>query len=87
MTQLGIILASGDARYRTWRKGTLGWTAIDAECPPPDGHLRFQAGPFYYLNARAPALLADWSVSYRELRPPEKYPEEWRVPVEGSAAK
>jgi hypothetical protein len=79
MTQLGVILASGDVRYGSWRKGTLGWTAIDAQCPAPDGRVRFQAGPFYYFNPHDPGLLADWGVSYRRLRPPERFPEEWRV--------
>jgi hypothetical protein len=80
MTQLGVILTSGDVSYGAWRKGNLGWTAIDAQCPAPDGHVRLQGGPFYYFNPHDPKLLADWGASYLSIRPAEKHREEWRVP-------
>jgi hypothetical protein len=63
--------------------GPLEWMDGD-RCPVsrPDGHVRSQAGPLYYFNRHDPSLLADWGASYLNLRPPEKYPEEWRVPVQ-----
>ena len=79
LTQFGFIFSVGDVRYGNSRRGILGWTALDAQCPGPDGHVRFQAGPFYEGRIRDPALLADWGASYKALRPPEKYPEEWQV--------
>jgi hypothetical protein len=79
LSQLGIIVTTGDLKYRVYRHGTLGWTAIDAHCPAPDEHVRFQAGPFYYSDIKDPNLLADWSVSYISQRPPRKHPEEWQV--------
>jgi hypothetical protein len=80
LTQVGVIVTTGDLKYAKNRKGTLGWTAIDAQCPAPDGQVRFQAGPFYYSDVMDdPQPLADWSGSYGHLRPPEKYPEEWQV--------
>ena len=78
LDQRGLVWASGDAGYAKERKGTLGWTAIDAQCPEPDGHIRFQAGPFYHsVRASEGNRLADWGESYVRLRPPEKYPKEW----------
>jgi hypothetical protein len=79
LTQLGIIFTAGDMRYASSRRGTLGWTAIEAQCPPPDGHVRLQAGPFYYSDIRDSHMLADWSASYIRLRPPGKHPDEWQV--------
>lgn len=80
MTQVGIVLGISDRKYPIVRTGTLGWTAIDAHCPAPDGHVRFEAGPFYYVNGLDPDLLTNWSLSYRELRPPAKHPQEWQAP-------
>jgi hypothetical protein len=79
LTQRGLVATSGDVKYGNSRKGTLGWTAIDAQCPAPDGHIRLQAGPFYYFDAKDPWLLADWSSSYLRLRAPAEHPEEWIV--------
>jgi hypothetical protein len=77
--QLGVILSSGDNRYGIWRQGTLGRTAVNAQCPAPDEHVRFQAGPFYDFDPHNPRLLADWGASYLDSRPPDKHPEEWRL--------
>jgi hypothetical protein len=87
LTQRGIVPTSGDVKYRNERKGMLGWTAVDAQCPPPQGHVRFQAGPFYYFRSRDPDLLADWSSSYLRLRPPDQHPEEWTLVEESPQEK
>jgi hypothetical protein len=80
LDQRGFVWSSGDAGYPTERKGTLGSTAIDAQCPGPDGHIRFQAGPFYPGGGASDrSRLADWGGSYVRLRPPEKYPQEWAL--------
>jgi hypothetical protein len=79
LTQDGAIFTAGDMKYDSHRSGTLGWTAIDAQCPAPDGHVHFQAGPFYYFDLFAPGVLAGWSASYVRLRPPAQHPEEWQL--------
>jgi hypothetical protein len=80
LTQVGTIITVGDMRYDSDRSGTLGWTALDAQCPGPDGNVHFQAGPFYYFDIFTHGVLADWSASYVRLRPPEQHPEEWQSP-------
>jgi hypothetical protein len=81
LEQRGLIFWA--AGYPTERKGTLGWTAIDAQCPGPDGHIHFQAGPFHHNAGTSDrSRLANWPESYVRLRPPEKYPEEWVDPCE-----
>ncbi|MFL6601278.1 MAG: hypothetical protein ACJ8R9_08085 [Steroidobacteraceae bacterium] len=79
LDQRGTSLGWGDMGYEKIRQGILGWTAIDAQCPGPDGHVHFQAGPFHHGTGGM--RLLDWDASYIRLRPPEKYPEEWRVYV------
>jgi hypothetical protein len=79
MTQFGLILNYGEPGYAMHREGTLGWTAIEAQCPAPDGPVRFQAGPFYYAGDAGSHRLADWSSSYIHLRSPLQYPEEWEA--------
>jgi len=79
LNQLGLIFTVGDMKYAMSRQGTLGWTAIEAQCPAPDGHVRLQAGPFYYSTILDDHALADWSTSYMSLRPPRKHPDEWQV--------
>ena len=79
MTQFGLILNYGEPGYAMHREGTLGWTAIEAQCPAPDGPVRFQAGPFYYPGDAGSHRLADWSSSYIQLRSPLQYPEEWEA--------
>lgn len=80
LTQDGIVVTTGDIRYPRHRQGILGWSALEAQCPAPEGHVRFQAGPFHHFDLSSPTLLMDWSDSYAELRPPDKHPEEWQSP-------
>lgn len=80
LTQYGVLFGWGDDRgHQTERQGTLGWSALEAECPEPDGRIRFQAGPFYDSESQNGngARLVDWDGSYKALRPPDKHPEEW----------
>lgn len=81
MTQMDLIVGPGELGHANSRKGVLGWTAIDASCPAPDGKVRSQAGPFYHSQAEYDRL-ADWNQSYMRLRSPELHPEEWRVAPE-----
>jgi hypothetical protein len=85
LIQNGIVITTGDIHYPRHRQGTLGWSAIEAQCPAPDGHVRFQAGPFHYSDLHSPTLLMDWSDSYVELRPADQHPEEWKSPISGPA--
>jgi hypothetical protein len=80
LVQRGTAAGWGDVGYEKKRQGTLGWTAIDAQCPGPDGHVHFQAGPFNHSGTGGMRLL-DLGASYMRLRPPGKHPEEWRVYV------
>jgi hypothetical protein len=85
LNQTGAISATGDAHYASARSGTLGWTAIEAQCPAPDGKVRFQAGPLYHTGeSESRTWLADWSSSYLRVRPPRRHPEEWQEIVEPS---
>lgn len=80
LTQYGLIFGWGDdSGHQNKRHGTLGWSALEAKCPEPDGRIRFQAGPFYDSESqnRNGARLDDWQGSYETLRPPDKHPEEW----------
>jgi hypothetical protein len=80
LSQFGIVFATGDTRYASARKGTLGWTVIEAQCPAPDGQFRIQAGPFHHTGDSLDGTwLADWSSSYVRLRPAAQHPEEWEV--------
>jgi hypothetical protein len=85
LTQDGIVVTTGDINYPRHRQGTLGWSALDAQCPAPDGHVRFQAGPFHLSDLQSPTLLYDWSDSYVRLRPADQHPEEWKSPISGPA--
>lgn len=78
LRQKGLVPGGGDIQFDFNRKGTIGWTAIDAQCPAPDGHVRFEAGPFYHTPLGSDGTrLADWSATYVRKRPAERYPEEW----------
>jgi hypothetical protein len=44
LTQVGALLNVGESKYASQRSGTLGWTAIDAQCPEPDGTFIFRQG-------------------------------------------
>jgi hypothetical protein len=79
LTQDSIVVTTGDIHYPRHRQGTLGWSALDAQCPAPDGHVRFQAGPFHHSDLQSPTLLYDWSGSYVRLSPADQHPEEWQA--------
>jgi hypothetical protein len=79
MRQWGIPFRWATERPRNVRKGELGWTMIEAQCPPPEGHLRVQAGPFFDPELGSADELYDWANSYVNLRPPSKFPEEWQA--------
>jgi hypothetical protein len=78
LRQKGAMPAWGEFHYDFNREGTIGWTAIDAQCPAPDGHVRFEAGPFYHSPLGSDGTrLADWGTTYLRKRPAKKHPEEW----------
>jgi hypothetical protein len=79
LTQDGALVTIGNVKYADHRTGKLGWTALDAQCPGPDGHIHFQGGPFYYFDLFTNDRLADWGASYVHPRPPAEHPEEWEV--------
>jgi len=79
MTQWGIVPNWGEMNYKTSRKGTLRWSAIEGDCPPPTGKVRFEIGPLYMHPPRQAGMLYNWQGSYRRARPPAKFPHEYDV--------
>jgi hypothetical protein len=78
IVQKGLIPTIGGHGFDFNRQGTVGWTAIDAQCPTPDGHIRFEAGPFHHSTTISDrSQLAGWQRTYIRLRPAEKFPNEW----------
>jgi hypothetical protein len=78
IVQKGWIPTIGNHGYDFNRQGTVGWTAVDAQCPTPDGHVRFEAGPFHHSTTISDrSQLAGWERTYIKLRPAEKFPNEW----------
>jgi hypothetical protein len=61
VTQWGKAFNLLDSSHPTSRSGTLGWTALEADCAAPLGTVRFEIGPLY---AKQHELL-DWESSYR----------------------
>ncbi len=77
LQQWGAIFGWGDFRPPSVRAGTLGWSKIDARCPPPDGDVTLQVGPLYSSERTYVGQLYEWRDSYRRLRPPGFFREEW----------
>jgi hypothetical protein len=81
MRQWGIPFRFADMNPATSRKGYLGWSMIEAQCPGERERIRVQAGPFYDPYFEDRGRLLDWKGSYANLRPPSKFPEEWSADV------
>jgi hypothetical protein len=81
LTQWGIVIRWAQGSPRTLRKGTLGWSMIDAQCDGGRNRLKIQAGPFYDADSSQGSAreLVSWSESYTSLRSPSEHPEEWLV--------
>jgi len=90
MTQWGFILNLFGSSYPTSRRGTLYWSAIDADCPAPDGKVRFMIGPIYVSATSGPdqgayrnETLFNFRDAYSAERPESKYPDEYQYVVIG----
>jgi hypothetical protein len=79
MRQWGIPFRWGTGGPANVRRGELGWTMIEAHCPPPAGEVRVQAGPFFDPDPQSADELHNWPNSYADLRPPSEFPEEWEA--------
>jgi len=77
VTQWGLWPGWGGTKTRTFRKGTLRWSALSARCPPPDGNVPFEVGPLYVGAPHDDSHLQNWQMTYRRARPPEKFPNEY----------
>jgi hypothetical protein len=85
MKQWGFMANTGDASFRSSRRGVLRWSALDATCPSSDGHVRMEAGPFYFPDLRDTGGLWNWADTYVRRRPPPDHPLEWEVGRPASA--
>jgi hypothetical protein len=90
MTQWGYILNMFGMHYPTSRRGTLYWSAIDADCPAPDGRVRFMIGPIYVSatsgndqEAYRNETLYNFYDAYSSKRPRRSYPDEYQHIVIG----
>lgn len=61
LEQWGYPLNMFDSHYPVARSGQLGWSALQGDCPPPRGKVRFELGPLF----SEPHQLLDWDISYR----------------------
>ncbi len=77
LQQWGVVFGWGDFKPPSVRAGTLGWSKLEARCPPPAGDLTLQVGPLYSGGQRNAGSLYEWRDSYRRLRPPGFFHEEW----------
>ena len=60
------------------RRGTLRWSALEGECGPGDGKVRFQTNALYQ-PAKGETVLLDWHASFERLRPYSRFPEDYRM--------
>ncbi len=79
LQQWGVVFGWGDFKPPSVRAGTLGWSKLEARCPPPAGELTLQVGPLYSGGKRNVDSLYEWRDSYRRLRPPGFFHEEWEA--------
>jgi len=77
VTQWGLWPGWGGTKTRTFRKGTLRWSALEAKCPAPDGNVRFEVGPLYVGAPHDDSYLQNWRMTYRRARPPEEFSQEY----------
>ena len=90
MTQWGYILNMFGTNYPISRRGTLYWSAIDADCPAPDSKVRFMIGPIYVSatsgidqEAYRNETLTNIYDAYSSKRPRSAYPDEYQHMVIG----
>ena len=77
LQQWGVVFGWGDIKPQSARAGTLGWSKLDALCPPPTGAITVQVGPLYTRERHYTGDLYEWWDSYSSLRPPGFFREEW----------
>lgn len=78
MQQWGYVANMFSSAYQTDRSGALRWSAIEAQCPAPEGAVRFMLGPIYWTaEPVVPGMLMAWQSSYRNKRPKLVFPEEY----------
>jgi len=78
MTQRGYLINLFGIPHDFTRRGTLRWSAIDADCPPPAGTVRFMLGPVYHTEEIAPRdRLYYWQATYESERPKWRHPAEY----------
>jgi hypothetical protein len=78
MTQWGFVLNLFGSAWQTDRSGALRWAAIEANCPVPDGKVRFMLGPIYWTaEPVVSGMLMAWEPSYRSARSKWIYPEDY----------
>lgn len=78
MTQWGYVFNMFGTAWQTNRSGELRWSAIEANCPAPNGKVRFMLGPIYWTaEPVVPGMLMAWESTFRSKRPKLIFPEEY----------
>jgi hypothetical protein len=78
MTQWGYVFNMFGSAWQTDRSGELRWSAIEANCPAPDGEVRFMLGPIYWTaEPVVSGMLMAWESTFRSQRPKRTFPEDY----------
>ena len=78
MTQSGHVMNMSTTGYENERNGILRWGAIEAQCPAPDGKVRFMLGPIYWTEKPwVHGMLMAWQSTYTNKHPKSAYPEDY----------
>lgn len=78
LKQWGYVPNAFETNYKFNRQGTLRWSAVEGVCEPPAGNVRLEIGPIYFYKDRSELSLYNWTYSFRNLRPPTEYPEDYK---------
>jgi hypothetical protein len=78
MTQEGRVFNWFGTAWDDHRSGSLKWVAIEADCPAPEGNVRFMLGPIYWREQpRVKGGLMAWESTYSGQDPKSRYPEDY----------
>ncbi|MFO1414066.1 MAG: hypothetical protein U1F10_09235 [Burkholderiales bacterium] len=85
MEQWGYVPGLIGTAYDTERHGVLRWSAIEGQCPPPGGKVRFMLGPIYWrAEPRVSHGLMAWQMAYEQEHSRARHPEDYAfVTIDG----
>lgn len=82
ISQTGSVTSMfGQRHFSSERQDKIRWSALEGKCEAGEPAVRLEIGPMYFVHITQwqPTNLYQWSASYRRLRPPDKFPEEYNV--------